>query len=345
MKVTYNVHNYKDAMSEQAASNDSATDLKKIIDRCKAIESVLVNKFGATGQGLHTKVDSVLNFMPPSIVKRLRFIASVRNSTLHEDGYLPPIEGYLRACDAVDAELEAAPPPQRRATAAPVTSNRLPRIVTYPLVLGILAILYALTFGKHSAPIAASFVDVPIWSTKSPSASKAKFNWRAEQENYDKLEIRKANALPSETYWELSGNPNFKEVILKTPLQSKYRNFERDAEKGIIKYAREMRFSLVLGGLSGQKATLITVMYPDSHSNIGWGIEYGSAILKFENGDSISVPNFLFTSNNLKNSELPNSIFSCDRFSKDGCISLKQKKELTGLAISRVNIDNALKIK
>jgi hypothetical protein len=90
------------------------SDIELAITRVKALESLL-EALGATGKGLHEKVTSVQDRLPPPLVKKLRFIATVRNKIVHESNYqqIDDRAGFLRACDEAEAELRAlAAPPQ-----------------------------------------------------------------------------------------------------------------------------------------------------------------------------------------------------------------------------------------
>ena len=42
--------------------------------------------FEAKGRGLHDKLTSVENFIPPQLCKQIRYVASVRNAVVHEEG-------------------------------------------------------------------------------------------------------------------------------------------------------------------------------------------------------------------------------------------------------------------
>jgi hypothetical protein len=91
------------------------SDIELAITRVKALESLLEQAFAATGKGLHEKVTSVENRLPPTLVKKLRFVATVRNKIVHESNYqqIDDRAGFLRACDEAEAELKAlAAPPQ-----------------------------------------------------------------------------------------------------------------------------------------------------------------------------------------------------------------------------------------
>ena len=78
-----------------------------IITRTKTIESALV-KLGASGKGLHEKASSLEGTLAPSLVMKIRFIASVRNKSLHDDDYsvsTDTLTRFLRACEEVENQL------------------------------------------------------------------------------------------------------------------------------------------------------------------------------------------------------------------------------------------------
>src|SRR3954471_8456998 len=90
------------------------SDIELAITRVKALESLLEQALGATGKGLHEKVSSVQDKLPQPLVRKLRFVATVRNKIVHESDYkqIDDRDGFLRACDEAEAELRAmcAPP-------------------------------------------------------------------------------------------------------------------------------------------------------------------------------------------------------------------------------------------
>ena len=90
------------------------SDIELAITRTKALESLLEGSFGANGKGLHEKVSSVQARLPQSLVRKLRFIATIRNKIVHEQGYnrIDDRSGFETACDEAEGELRAmlAPP-------------------------------------------------------------------------------------------------------------------------------------------------------------------------------------------------------------------------------------------
>lgn len=85
------------------------SDYELVITRSKKLEAILENQFGATGKGLHQKVGSVQAQLPDPLVKRLRYIATLRNKLVHEDDFtrLDDRQGFIQAADRAEQELLA----------------------------------------------------------------------------------------------------------------------------------------------------------------------------------------------------------------------------------------------
>jgi hypothetical protein len=90
------------------------SDIELVITRTKALEALLEQGLGAVGKGLHEKVTSVQDRLPPALVRKLRFVATVRNKLVHDTGYqqLDDRPGFERAGAEAERELRAmaAPP-------------------------------------------------------------------------------------------------------------------------------------------------------------------------------------------------------------------------------------------
>jgi hypothetical protein len=88
------------------------SDIELAITRVKALEALLEQVLGATGKGLHEKVSSVQAKLSEPLVRKLRFVATVRNKIVHESDYqqIDDRDGFLRACDEAEAELNALRP-------------------------------------------------------------------------------------------------------------------------------------------------------------------------------------------------------------------------------------------
>jgi len=80
-----------------------------IIRKTKKIESLLV-RIGAEGRGLHEKVTSIEGKLEPQVIKRIRFIASIRNKSLHDYNFElteDVLSNFIDASDEVDVYLSS----------------------------------------------------------------------------------------------------------------------------------------------------------------------------------------------------------------------------------------------
>jgi hypothetical protein len=73
----------------------------------KKIEKYLENEFKAEGRGLHTKVNSIEYRLPLALIKKIRWIATMRNNMAHTEGFeLENLEDFKATCESVLTELE-----------------------------------------------------------------------------------------------------------------------------------------------------------------------------------------------------------------------------------------------
>lgn len=96
------------------------SDLKAILDATKRIESILEQQCGGHGRGMHEKLSHVQVPLPEHLVKRVRYIASVRNKVVHEAGYdIADMPAFLDTCtrtaDALEAVAASTPPGPHKA--------------------------------------------------------------------------------------------------------------------------------------------------------------------------------------------------------------------------------------
>lgn len=95
------------------------SDIELALRCSKQIESLLVQKFGAVGKGLHEKITHVVAKLPPGYmsedcVKKIRFIATIRNKVVHEEGsFIQDKQAFSMYGSEVMAYLEALPVPQQ----------------------------------------------------------------------------------------------------------------------------------------------------------------------------------------------------------------------------------------
>lgn len=91
------------------------SDIELVINRTKTLEAILERGLGATGKGLHEKISSVQGKLPEALVRKLRFVATLRNKLVHDAGYqkLDDRPAFERACQEAEAELRAMTAPPR----------------------------------------------------------------------------------------------------------------------------------------------------------------------------------------------------------------------------------------
>lgn len=181
------------------------SDFKILLQRFKKIEAILEERFGGTGRGMHEKMTSIEYLIPDHLVRRIRYIASVRNKSVHVDGYEIDDESkLLSTCDAVIEALLQVPLPEGHrvgpqedagALAPPVAPREWPpekRQSTASLVasfaLGSCVLLYMLYQFVHlstarppaaapqvsmnAAPAPAPQVQAPVRAAPQPKAPR-----------------------------------------------------------------------------------------------------------------------------------------------------------------------------
>lgn len=81
--------------------------LKNVIQGTKRIETILEEKFGSTGRGLYEKMDTANMKLPEPLQKRIRYVATLRNKALHQDGFeIENISEYVKTCQSIAEQLE-----------------------------------------------------------------------------------------------------------------------------------------------------------------------------------------------------------------------------------------------
>ena len=81
--------------------------IEQTIKHTKKIETMLV-KLGASGQGVHTKLDSVEYKIEEPLVKKIRWIATMRNGLMHKDGFeIDNFNYFDKSCKEVVKHLES----------------------------------------------------------------------------------------------------------------------------------------------------------------------------------------------------------------------------------------------
>jgi len=92
------------------------SDLNVAIRRSKRLEHRLRDGLGARGRGLHELISSVERRLDRETVKRLRFVASVRNALVHdlEVTRFENRRAFLRAADLAEKGIDRVAGPSAR---------------------------------------------------------------------------------------------------------------------------------------------------------------------------------------------------------------------------------------
>jgi len=97
----------------------------------KRLESLLEARFGATGRGLHEKLTSVEAQIPEDLRRSIRWVATIRNKVVHEEGDSDAdATDFRRTVDRIVAALTPEPRPRvrvrsRSAAEAPADKKRV----------------------------------------------------------------------------------------------------------------------------------------------------------------------------------------------------------------------------
>lgn len=117
------------------------SDIEKAVSAAREIEALLADRFGAEGRGLHARLTSVEHLIPGHIVQRARFIASVRNSVVHEQGAtIRDSFGFENARAEVVDWLTHADPPRRLPRLLVEIGHSLRRVLV--AIVAVVVILY-----------------------------------------------------------------------------------------------------------------------------------------------------------------------------------------------------------
>lgn len=87
--------------------SDVDQDLVLVAKRANALETILKNQYGATGNGLGEQYRSVADRLSPQLLENLQYIVRERNRTTHQVVALRDRDRFIRCCDAAQQELEA----------------------------------------------------------------------------------------------------------------------------------------------------------------------------------------------------------------------------------------------
>jgi Helicase HerA, central domain len=109
------------------------SDIELVVTTARRLESHLTSRYGAIGLGLHEKLTSVQDKLPPRLVYCGRQIANVRNKIVHRHDFVLPDRQrfitYAQEIESLYAETQKAPEGASRAdmhTPAKADTPRLP---------------------------------------------------------------------------------------------------------------------------------------------------------------------------------------------------------------------------
>ena len=78
------------------------SSIETVINYSKKIESLLESTLKAEGRGLHEKASSIEDLISPDVIRKIRRIATIRNKTVHEDGYeLADLSQFIKDSESV----------------------------------------------------------------------------------------------------------------------------------------------------------------------------------------------------------------------------------------------------
>ncbi|OEE68721.1 DUF4145 domain-containing protein [Enterovibrio norvegicus FF-33] len=82
-------------------------DIAVVVRQSRRLERLLKEHYHAQGRGLHELVTSCQERLPHDVIAKLRFVATIRNKTVHEDGYeVDDMRGFVSACKQCEKELQ-----------------------------------------------------------------------------------------------------------------------------------------------------------------------------------------------------------------------------------------------
>ncbi|MDO9180372.1 MAG: DNA translocase FtsK 4TM domain-containing protein [Agitococcus sp.] len=98
-----------DLQKAQITPTESPTEapIELAVRYSKQLESILEQKFAAEGRGLHEKVSSVEDLLSEDLVRKLRWIATMRNKVVHEDDFeIENLASFRDSCEQALALLK-----------------------------------------------------------------------------------------------------------------------------------------------------------------------------------------------------------------------------------------------
>ena|SRR5690606_6732533 len=83
------------------------SDIERVVRASRRLENILAKHYGATGRGLHGLISSAASKLPTRTVKSLRWVATMRNKVVHEEGFrLSDPKGFSKEVKRLEKELQ-----------------------------------------------------------------------------------------------------------------------------------------------------------------------------------------------------------------------------------------------
>ena len=99
------------------------SDIDTVIRASRRLEHLLASRLGATGRGLHAKINSVERRLPPDLVKGLRWVATMRNKVVHDEAFrLPNRRKFAREARRLHRRVRQLAPSYLRVVVAVVAA-------------------------------------------------------------------------------------------------------------------------------------------------------------------------------------------------------------------------------
>ena len=86
----------------------SSNDYELVIKSTKELEYILAEQFHAEGRGLHEKLSHCESQIPQQLVKKMRYLATIRNRLIHERGFdaIPDRPTFIKLFVEAENELK-----------------------------------------------------------------------------------------------------------------------------------------------------------------------------------------------------------------------------------------------
>ncbi|ENM5899035.1 DUF4145 domain-containing protein [Vibrio mimicus] len=82
------------------------SEIEQVVLRTRKLETLLREQYHAEGKGLHQLVTSCEERLPHDVIKKLRYVATIRNKIVHEDDFrLDDRKAFLAVCQECEDEL------------------------------------------------------------------------------------------------------------------------------------------------------------------------------------------------------------------------------------------------